>query len=207
MATVNVTYVTWGNASSHGWPQGAGNVIWGSEQTLNPSDTGARGWGHGSSGSSWEPSPGQWPAQEGSSAHSVPAAISSQDPRSGLETTGMLAMTAVNTSQLLLQCPSFPFYKPCLSPLWLILRPLPGHRGSLLKDEWRMPEAALRFYLSRRCLLRTDQYLLGPRSSPGLRFWNACSTREALHRVYVSRPTLSFLQFICVSHPQEYLHL
>lgn len=53
---------------------GGGNVIWGSEQTLNPADTGARGWGHGSSGSSWEPSPGQWPAQKASSAHRVLAA-------------------------------------------------------------------------------------------------------------------------------------
>lgn len=63
---------------------GGGNVIWGSEQTLNPADTGARGWGHGSSGSSWEPNPGQWPTQDASSAHRVLAACKFPGPWVGV---------------------------------------------------------------------------------------------------------------------------
>lgn len=77
--------------------------------TPNPADTGARGRGHGSSGSSWGPSPGQRPGQEVSSVHRVPVAMSSQDPGSGFETPEMLAVITVNTSRLLLYCPSLPF--------------------------------------------------------------------------------------------------
>lgn len=44
-----------------------------------------------------------------SSVHRVPVAMSSQDPGSGFETPEMLAVITVNTSRLLLYCPSLPF--------------------------------------------------------------------------------------------------
>ena len=114
----------------------------------------SQGPGPGLQGSSSGPSRGQWPGQEANS-------MSSQDPGLDFETPGTLSVTTVNTSQLLLQCPSL--QEPaCLSVACLCSPP----HGSLLKGHQKMPAAALRPHLARGGLPRADRHLLGPHWSP-----------------------------------------